>query len=193
MSTPLAQVLLLEIRKAVAIAPGVKYTLVQLIDDSLLHCRSVTFQGNDAELTLLSGTKFKLPVAALTWMMKDADNPILFAKFKNELAQKSKRDRIVIMRDTIHCLTDAEPDQAAITQSVHRMVVEVQQYVPGYRLKNGPIFDGNRVSVFMEVEGLGDYLPRYAGNLDIMTAAAARTGEMFACELLEGSRRLIAA
>jgi acetaldehyde/propanal dehydrogenase len=51
---------------------------------------------------------------------------------------------------------------------------------------NGPVFDGNRVSVFMEVEGLGDYLPKYAGNLDIMTAAAARTAEMFAEEMLSG-------
>ena len=54
----------------------------------------------------------------------------------------------------------------------------------GYRLVNGPIYDGNKVSVFMEVAGLGDYLPRYAGNLDIMTAAATRTAEMFAEEIL---------
>ncbi|MNW21433.1 Acetaldehyde dehydrogenase 4 [compost metagenome] len=59
--------------------------------------------------------------------------------------------------------------------------------MPGYTLKNGPVFDGNRVSIFMEVEGLGDYLPKYAGNLDIMTAAAARTAEMFAESLLNQS------
>ena len=59
--------------------------------------------------------------------------------------------------------------------------------MPGYQLVNGPIFDGNRVSVFMEVEGLGDYLPKYAGNLDIMTAAAARTAEMFAEEIQKGT------
>jgi len=92
----------------------------------------------------------------------------------------------LIMRDTIHCLTESEPDRDAITASVHAMITEVQKYVPGYTLKNGPVFDGNRVSIFLEVEGLGDYLPKYAGNLDIMTAAAARTAEMFAENMLRG-------
>ena len=90
----------------------------------------------------------------------------------------------LIMRDTVHCLTADVPDEAAITASVQRMVAEVQKYVPGYRLKNGPVFDGRRVSIYLEVEGLGDYLPKYAGNLDIMTAAAARTAEVFAQNLL---------
>ncbi|MCW2248617.1 acetaldehyde/propanal dehydrogenase [Azospirillum fermentarium] len=89
-------------------------------------------------------------------------------------------DPPLIMRDTVHCLTEGEPDRAAITASIHAMIAEVNTYVPGYRLVNGPVFDGNRVSVFLEVEGLGDYLPKYAGNLDIMTAAAARTAEMLA-------------
>ncbi len=92
----------------------------------------------------------------------------------------------LLMRDTIHCLTETEPDQAAITASVHAMVREVARYVPGYVLKNGPVFDGRRVTVFMEVAGLGDYLPRYAGNLDIMTAAALRTAEQFAQHMLGG-------
>ena len=96
----------------------------------------------------------------------------------------------LIMRDTVHCLTETEPDQAAITESIHAMIREVQKYVPGYRLVNGPVFDGNRVSVFLEVEGLGDYLPKYAGNLDIMTAAGARTAEMFAEEILAGRLKL---
>ena len=96
----------------------------------------------------------------------------------------------LIMRDTVHCLTDAEPDQAAITDSIHKMIAEVQKYVPGYKLVNGPVFDGRRVSVFLEVEGLGDYLPKYSGNLDIMTAAAARTAEMFAEEILAGKLKL---
>jgi acetaldehyde/propanal dehydrogenase len=92
----------------------------------------------------------------------------------------------LIMRDTVHCLTETEPDQARITESIHAMIRQVQKYVPGYKLVNGPVFDGKRVSVFLEVEGLGDYLPKYAGNLDIMTAAAARTAEMFAEEIIAG-------
>ncbi len=96
----------------------------------------------------------------------------------------------LIMRDTVHCLTEGEPNRDAITESVHQMVAEVQKYVPGYRLVNGPVFDGNRVSMFMEVEGLGDFLPKYAGNLDIMTAAGLRTAEMFAEEVANGTIHL---
>lgn len=91
----------------------------------------------------------------------------------------------LIMRDTIHCLTQEEPNQNRITESIHQMIEEVQTYVPGYRLVNGPVFEGNRVSVFLEVEGLGDFLPKYSGNLDIMTAAAAKTGEFFARQLVK--------
>jgi acetaldehyde/propanal dehydrogenase len=90
------------------------------------------------------------------------------------------------MRDTVHCLTKDEPDQKRITESIHAMIAEVQKYVPGYTLKNGPVFDGKRVSVYLEVAGLGDYLPKYAGNLDIMTAAGLRTAEMVAEEILSG-------
>ena len=92
----------------------------------------------------------------------------------------------LLMRDTIHVLTEDTPDEAAITESVKSMVEEVQKYVPGYKLVNGPVFDGNRVSIFVEVEGLGDFLPKYAGNLDIMTSAALRTAEMFAQEIAGG-------
>ncbi|KVF21167.1 acetaldehyde dehydrogenase (acetylating) [Burkholderia cepacia] len=95
-------------------------------------------------------------------------------------------DPPLIMRDTVHCLTESAPDEARIVESVRAMIADVQRYVPGYRIVNGPVFDGNRVSIYLEVEGLGDYLPKYAGNLDIMTAAAARTAEMFAEELLAG-------
>jgi acetaldehyde/propanal dehydrogenase len=93
----------------------------------------------------------------------------------------------LIMRDTVHCLTESEPDQARIRASIDAMIAEVQKYVPGYTLKNGPVFDGKRVSTYLEVAGLGDYLPRYAGNLDIMTAAALRTGELIAEEMSAGA------
>ena len=90
----------------------------------------------------------------------------------------------LMMRDTVHVLTKDKPDEKAITESVLAMIEKVQSYVPGYTLKNGPVFDGNRVSVFLEVAGLGDYLPKYAGNLDIMTAAALKTSEEIALTLL---------
>lgn len=102
-------------------------------------------------------------------------------------------DPPLIMRDTVHCLTEGEPDREAITASVQAMIGEVQKYVPGYKLVNGPVFDGKRVSIFIEVEGLGDYLPKYAGNLDIMTAAAARAAELFAQQMLDEAHATAAA
>ena len=81
-----------------------------------------------------------------------------------------------------------DADRAAVVRSVHEMVAEVQEYVPGYTLRAEPQFDDpregwrghGRVAVFLEVKGNGDHLPPYAGNLDIMTAAAARVGELMA-------------
>lgn len=98
----------------------------------------------------------------------------------------------MIMRNTIYCITDDEPDQEKITESLMDMISQVQKYVPGYKLVNGPVFEGNKVGVFMEVAGLGDYLPTYAGNLDIMTAAACRTAEMYAEKILSGELKLVA-
>src|SRR4051795_6688038 len=91
----------------------------------------------------------------------------------------------MIMRDTIFCAVGADADREAIAASVHRMVEAVQDYVPGYRLLQGPQFGdpspatrgSTKVSIFIEVEGAGDFLPPYSGNLDIMTAAATRAGE----------------
>jgi acetaldehyde dehydrogenase len=92
----------------------------------------------------------------------------------------------MIMRDTVFCAIGPDADRDAISESIHRMVADVQQYVPGYQLRSDPQFDdptpswqGNgRVAVFLEVRGNGDYLPEWAGNLDIMTAAAVRAGEL---------------
>jgi acetaldehyde dehydrogenase len=90
----------------------------------------------------------------------------------------------LIMRDTIFCAVSRDADQAVITKSVEDRVAEIASYVPGYRLLDEPQFDlvGDqlRVGIFVEIEGAGDYLPAYAGNLDIMTAAATRVGEELA-------------
>ncbi len=109
------------------------------------------------------------------------------AKKGKALAIINPAEPPLIMRNTVYCEVEGAPDQDAITASVHAMIKEVQRYVPGYKLVNGPDFDGNRVAIFLEVAGLGDFLPTYAGNLDVMTAAAARTAEMFAERILDGS------
>jgi acetaldehyde dehydrogenase len=112
----------------------------------------------------------------------------------------------MIMRDTVFTLTDLV-DEEKVRASVEEMVRSVQSYVPGYRLKqevqferygsNNPLkipgygeFEGLKTSVFLEVEGAGDYLPKYAGNLDIMTAAAKAAGENMAKRIL--NRRMAA-
>ncbi|MDM5327611.1 acetaldehyde dehydrogenase (acetylating) [Neobacillus sp. CF12] len=87
----------------------------------------------------------------------------------------------IIMRDTIHVMVEGDVvKEKEITASVLEMEKQVQSYVPGYRLRQEPIFDGNRVTVFIEVEGAGDYLPKYSGNLDIMTAASVKVAEEWA-------------
>ncbi len=97
----------------------------------------------------------------------------------------------LIMRDTIYCSLPPDADHDAVAASIRDMVTEVQTYVPGYRLRTEPQFDTmpdgtGRVATFIEVEGAGDYLPPYSGNLDIMTAAATKVGEEIARRLLEG-------
>ncbi|MFF6885829.1 acetaldehyde dehydrogenase (acetylating) [Streptomyces sp. NPDC012421] len=101
-------------------------------------------------------------------------------------------DPPVIMRDTVFCAIPEDADRAAIALSVKEIAEQVAAYVPGYRLRGEPQFDDPspenggmaRVAIFLEVEGAGDYLPPYAGNLDIMTAAATKVGEEFARALL---------
>jgi acetaldehyde dehydrogenase len=107
----------------------------------------------------------------------------------------------MMMRDTVFCAIPADADEDAITASIEKRVAEVQEYVPGYTLRNAPQYDppreqwdGNgRVAVFLEVRGAGDYLPEYAGNLDIMTAAAARIGELVATRRTERAPRAMSA
>jgi acetaldehyde dehydrogenase len=102
-------------------------------------------------------------------------------------------DPPILMRNTIYILLGSEEvDRQAIVDSVEEMVTAVQAYVPGYRLKNEPVFEvretpeGRRtlVAMLLEVTGAGDFLPSYAGNLDIMTASARQVGEVFAQHIL---------
>lgn len=102
-------------------------------------------------------------------------------------------DPPIMMRNTIYALLDSDDvDRKAIVESVEAMVKAVQAYVPGYRLKNEPVFEvrdtseGKRtlIAMLLEVTGAGDFLPPYAGNLDIMTSSARQVGEVFAQKLL---------
>jgi acetaldehyde dehydrogenase (acetylating) len=87
----------------------------------------------------------------------------------------------IFMRDTVHARVEGDQaNEKEITASIKEMEKQVQSYVPGYRVRQEPIFDGNRVTVFIEVEGAGDYLPKYSGNLDIMTAASVKVAEEWA-------------
>jgi acetaldehyde dehydrogenase len=104
-------------------------------------------------------------------------------------------DPPIMMRDTIFCSLPSDADHDKVDGSIRQMVESVATYVPGYRLRSDPQFDEvpdsqggttGRVAIFIEVEGAGDFLPPYAGNLDIMTAAAAKVGDEMARHLLGG-------
>ena len=99
----------------------------------------------------------------------------------------------ILMRNTIHGLME-DADAQAILRSIESMVERIKQYVPGYRLRAQPLIqdqsNGGRkkkVTLFVEVEGAGDFLPKYAGNLDIMTASAVKVGEEIARHLQKGT------
>ena len=93
----------------------------------------------------------------------------------------------LMMTNTVYALVK-NPDEARIKDSVEAIVKEVKSYVPGYRLRGPPVLDGNKVTVIVEVEGAGDFLPAYSGNLDIINQAAVATAEKVAGRLLGGKR-----
>lgn len=99
----------------------------------------------------------------------------------------------ILMRNTVYGVVE-EADPERLRGSVEEMVKRIQNYVPGYRLRAKPLVedvpDGKgrkKVTLFVEVEGAGDYLPKYAGNLDIMTSAAVKVGEEIGSHLLAGT------
>lgn len=102
-------------------------------------------------------------------------------------------DPPILMRNTLYMLLESDKvDRRAIAASLEEMVRAVRAYVPGYRLRNEPVFEVRKVSgrhhtlvtLMIEVAGAGDFLPPYAGNLDIMTASARQVGDVFARRIL---------
>lgn len=89
----------------------------------------------------------------------------------------------IMMTNTIYVEVE-DPDEKAIAASVASRVKEIQEYVPGYQVRVPPIIDGRKVTTIIQVEGAGDFLPRYSGNLDIMTSAAVAAAEKLARKLL---------
>lgn len=85
----------------------------------------------------------------------------------------------ITMQNTVYALVDQNSDAEAIIQSIKEMEKTIQKYVPGYRLKHEPDFDKGKVTVLVQVEGAGDYFPKYSGNLDIITSAAVAIAEAF--------------
>ncbi len=90
----------------------------------------------------------------------------------------------VMMTNTVYSIV-RNPDEEKIIESINSIVKEVQEYVPGYRLRVPPIVDGNKVTAIVEVEGAGDFLPKYSGNLDIINSAAIATAEKIAYSMLK--------
>jgi acetaldehyde dehydrogenase len=85
----------------------------------------------------------------------------------------------ILMHNTLYALID-EPNVEVLTEKIKKVVAEIQQYVPGYRLAIGPVVEKGKVTITIEVVGKGDFLPAYAGNLDIITCAAIRVAEEYA-------------
>ena len=91
----------------------------------------------------------------------------------------------IIMRDTIYTIVDGDFDEAEVVKAIRDREKEIQAYVPGYALRQDPVIDGNTIAVYVQVEGAGDYLPVYSGNLDIMTASAIGVANRIAEKMLE--------
>jgi acetaldehyde dehydrogenase len=89
----------------------------------------------------------------------------------------------ITMHNTVYALID-NPDMEKITEAVRQMENRIKEYVPGYKIIVGPIYENGRVTTILEVTGSGDFLPKYSGNLDIITCAAIKIAETYAKEKL---------
>ena len=130
------------------------------------------------------GGQATIPIVAAIGQVVEVEYAEIVAKKGKAIIILNPGEPPIIMRDTIHALVKEAGKEQQIYDSILKMVKEVQKYVPGYRLRGEPIFQDNKISVFLEVEGAGDYFPNYSGNLDIMTAAAARVANEMAKNML---------
>lgn len=152
----------------------------------MVHAVSSIYQVDYAEIVATissrsAGPATRANIDEFTQTTARAIETVGGAKKGKAIIILNPADPPILMRDTIHCLVSEPIDNKdRLIEAIEQMEKKVQQYVPGYRLKQKPYIEGNRVSIFVEVEGAGDYLPNYAGNLDIMTAAAVNVAEEWA-------------
>lgn len=90
----------------------------------------------------------------------------------------------IMMTATVYATVE-NPDKEKIDESVNDIVAQMQKYVPGYKLRVPPMIEGNKVTVIVQVEGAGDFLPKYSGNLDIINCAAIAVAERVASKMLK--------
>lgn len=164
---------------------------------SLIHAIGRVAPVEYAELITATASKSVGPgtrqnIDEFTFTTADAMEAVGGAKKGRALPIINPANPPILMSNTVYAIMDEEFDEEAVVESIEGMVAEVQEYVPGYRLKARPTVErretpwGNRPTfiVLNQVEGAGDYFPAYAGNHDIMTASAWRVGEIFAQRLL---------
>lgn len=126
-----------------------------------------------------AGTGTRNNIDEFTQTTKDALKQFTGIRNTKAIITLNSAEPPIIMRNTVYAIID-NPNIESIRKEVQKMVKEIQKYVPGYRVKVEPIFESGRIITTIEVEGLGDYLPQYAGNLDIITCAAIEIAENYA-------------
>ena len=89
----------------------------------------------------------------------------------------------IMMHNTIYMIA-SDIDIDKVRTEVYKTEEKMQEYIPGYKIINEPVVQGNKLIVMVQVEGNGDYLPKYSGNLDIITSSAVKMAEMYAGEIL---------
>lgn len=112
-----------------------------------------------------------------------------FTEIKNTKAiiTLNPADPPIIMRNTVYALIDS-PCMERITYEVKKVEEKIKKYVPGYKIMTGPVYDNGRVAITLQVLGSGDFLPRYSGNLDIITCAAVEIAEQYAKRQMGGRK-----